>query len=174
MLGLQLQDGVFPDAPDTSRWHLVSSWAGKLTTVAGAVTFLDGGGTRLSVDDTWAVGIGGFVPRSWFSGSVAESRLAYFNLTGEYLFRHGSAIRPSLALAAGLGGFSRAGAETQTGVMAVIEPSAGLQLTVTRYLRACAGVGYRATPCVSCPEGIASAQGAGPVAELALRFGGGP
>lgn len=168
VVGLQVQEGVFPDNEAVSRWHLMGNWQLRLTSLGGAPTLLDGGGTRVLVDDTWAVGVGGFVPREWFSIAPSPLRLAYFSATGEYLFARGSVVRPSAALGVGLGGLSRA---SEVGVVFIVEPTLGVHVTLTRYMRACLEASYRFAPCLACPPGLGVPNGSALALGFGLRFG---
>lgn len=75
---------------------------------------------------------------------------------------------------AAFGGLARrigSTADFESGGLLVFEPTAGVQLGVTEFLRVAAGVSYRLAVCLACPSGLDTGRTSGPSGVAELRFG---
>lgn len=172
VLGLQLQEGNFHGGTSHRNWSLSGCFSTRISTLAGELTYLDGGGTRVMFHDTWALGIGGYVTRDWFRSRPQRVSGGWGGVTGEYLFLPGALLRPWSGLLVAMGGIGRRTPEgDEVAPLFVVEPTLGAQFGVTEFLRVAAGGSYRLAACFECLAGESSRTTSGPSGVVELRFG---
>lgn len=117
---------------------LTGFWSYKFTTLNGQFGVLDGGGTRLMINRSIIIGLGGYKsiegPRvdEWFL------QLGYGGIWTDYVFNSDSLLHFSVGGLIGVGGVGytdKSIDETYISGMFVLEPEAYITVNITEFLR---------------------------------------
>ena len=155
--------------------RLTGFWSYKFTTLNGQFGVLDGGGTRLMINRSIIIGLGGY--KSIEGPRVDEwyLQMGYGGIWTEYVFNSFSLLHFSVGGLVGAGGVgytNKSIDETYISGMFILEPEAYITVNVTEFLRFSVGGSYRLGLGVTDVPGIDNNDVSGFSGTVLLRLGG--